>query len=56
MELRDNAPTGPIETRWTRHKQSMRLVNPSNRRKYDVIIVGSGLAGGAAAATLGELG
>ncbi|MBU1801530.1 fumarate reductase/succinate dehydrogenase flavoprotein subunit [Nocardioides sp.] len=51
-----NAPTGPIADRWTNRKMDNRLVNPSNRRKLDVIIVGTGLAGGAAAATLGEAG
>ncbi|RPH44883.1 MAG: succinate dehydrogenase (quinone) flavoprotein subunit, partial [Planctomycetota bacterium] len=56
MELKSNAPTGPIETSWERHKQDLKLVNPANRRKYTVIGVGSGLAGGAASATLGELG
>jgi len=56
MELRSNAPTGPIEKRWEKHRFDMKLVNPANRRKYSVIVVGTGLAGGAAAATLGELG
>jgi succinate dehydrogenase / fumarate reductase flavoprotein subunit len=56
MTLNSNSPTGPIETRWARHRFDLKLVNPSNRRKYTVIVVGSGLAGGAAAATLGELG
>src|SRR5437764_158528 len=56
MELKSNAPTGPIETSWERHKHDLKLVNPANRRKYTVIVVGSGLAGGAASATLGELG
>ncbi|MDQ6522551.1 fumarate reductase/succinate dehydrogenase flavoprotein subunit [Nocardioides sp. LHD-245] len=50
------APTGPIADRWTTRKFENRLVNPANRRKLDVIIVGTGLAGGAAAATLGEAG
>jgi succinate dehydrogenase / fumarate reductase flavoprotein subunit len=49
-------PTGPIEQRWTTRKFENRLVNPANRRKLDIIIVGTGLAGGAAAATLGEAG
>ncbi|HEY8946938.1 MAG TPA: FAD-binding protein, partial [Polyangiaceae bacterium] len=49
-------PTGPIETRWLRRRFELKLVNGANRRKYRVIVVGSGLAGGAAAATLGELG
>lgn len=56
MELRSNEPTGPIEHRWTKHKQSAKLVNPANKRKHTVIVVGSGLAGGAGAAALGELG
>src|SRR6185312_16418985 len=56
MALESKAPTGPIETRWDRHKFQMKLVNPANRRKHTVIFVGTGLAGGAGAATLGELG
>jgi len=50
------APTGPIESRWDKRKFEAALVNPANRRKLTVIIVGTGLAGGAAAATLGEAG
>ena len=50
------APSGPIKDRWTNRKFDNLLVNPANRRKLDVIIVGTGLAGGAAAATLGEAG
>jgi succinate dehydrogenase / fumarate reductase, flavoprotein subunit len=50
------APEGPIETRWTRRRSSGRLVNPANRRRMSVIVVGTGLAGASAAATLGELG
>ncbi|WP_309117494.1 fumarate reductase/succinate dehydrogenase flavoprotein subunit [Saccharothrix sp.] len=49
-------PAGPIETRWDRRRFSARLVNPANRRNRTVIVVGTGLAGGSAAATLGELG
>jgi succinate dehydrogenase / fumarate reductase flavoprotein subunit len=56
MELRSNAPSGPLETRWQRHRFEMKLVNPANRRKFKVIVVGTGLAGGACAATMGELG
>jgi len=56
MELISNSPTGPIEKRWDKHRFEMKLVNPANKRKYNLIVVGSGLAGGAAAATLGELG
>jgi len=56
IELKSNAPGGDIATRWDRHRFDMKLVNPANRRKYNVIVVGSGLAGGAAAATMGQLG
>lgn len=49
-------PEGPIADKWTNHKFNMRLVNPANRRRYNIIVVGTGLAGAAAAATLGELG
>src|SRR5512146_560941 len=56
MELDSKSPTGPIETRWDRHRFNLKLVNPSNKRKLEIIVVGSGLAGGSAAATLGELG
>lgn len=55
-ELKSHEPSGPIEQRWTEHKASSKLVAPHNRRTHTVIVVGSGLAGGAAAATLGELG
>jgi succinate dehydrogenase / fumarate reductase flavoprotein subunit len=56
MELRSKIPSGPIEKRWEKHRFDMNLVNPANKRKYTIIVVGTGLAGGAAAATLGELG
>ena len=56
MQLRSNVPTGPIETAWDRHRFEMKLVNPANKRKFDVIVVGTGLAGASAAATMGELG
>jgi succinate dehydrogenase / fumarate reductase flavoprotein subunit len=56
MELDSKVPAGPIETLWDRHKFDLKLVNPANKRKYNIIMVGSGLAGGSAAATLGELG
>jgi succinate dehydrogenase / fumarate reductase flavoprotein subunit len=56
MELHARAPAGPIENRWSDHRFHSKLVNPANRRKYRVIVVGSGLAGGAAAATFGEMG
>src|SRR5690242_11131582 len=56
MDLISNAPTGPIEKSWETHKFGLKLVNPANKRKHTIIVVGTGLAGGAAAATLGELG
>jgi len=51
-----NAPKGPLAEKWTNHKNSIDLVNPANKRNIDVIVVGTGLAGGSAAATLAELG
>lgn len=56
MNLDAKIPEGTIESKWTNAKFNYKLVNPSNKRRYSVIVVGSGLAGGAAAATLGELG
>jgi succinate dehydrogenase / fumarate reductase flavoprotein subunit len=56
LELNSKVPTGPIADKWDNHKFSIRLVNPNNKRRFKVIIVGSGLAGASAAATLGELG
>jgi succinate dehydrogenase / fumarate reductase flavoprotein subunit len=56
MELNSRAPSGPIEKAWDKARFEMKLVNPANKRKYNIIVVGSGLAGGSAAATLGELG
>src|SRR5215210_2993054 len=56
MELKSKIPGGPVEQKWDKHRFEMRLVNPANRRRYTVLVVGSGLAGGAAAATLSELG
>ncbi|MCC6666322.1 MAG: fumarate reductase/succinate dehydrogenase flavoprotein subunit [Polyangiaceae bacterium] len=56
IQLDSKAPSGPIETRWDRHRFGMKLVNPANRRKYKIIVVGTGLAGGAGAASLGEMG
>jgi succinate dehydrogenase / fumarate reductase, flavoprotein subunit len=54
--LDGKCPTGPIEKTWDKHRFDMKLVNPANKRKYKVLVVGTGLAGGAAAASLGELG
>ena len=56
MNLDPQIPEGPIADKWDNHRFSSKLVNPANKRKYRIIVVGSGLAGGAAAATLGELG
>ncbi|HVX66908.1 MAG TPA: fumarate reductase/succinate dehydrogenase flavoprotein subunit [Bryobacteraceae bacterium] len=56
MKLNSKLPTGPIEQAWDRRRFDMKLVNPANKRKYDVIVVGSGLAGASAAATMAELG
>ena len=56
IKLESKVPTGPIAEKWTNHKFNMKLVNPANKRKYEIIVVGTGLAGASAAATLGELG
>ena len=56
MSLDSKIPSGPIEKKWEKHKFESKLINPANRRKYEIIIVGSGLAGASAAATLGDLG
>jgi succinate dehydrogenase flavoprotein subunit len=56
MQLNSGIPTGPIEQKWDKHRFEMKLVNPANKRKYTVLVVGSGLAGASAAATLSELG
>ena len=56
LELNARIPAGPLAGKWDRHRFEMKLVNPANKRKYTVIVVGSGLAGGAAAASMSELG
>ena len=56
MKLDSKSPTGPIAEQWTKHKFNLKLVNPANKRKYDIIVVGTGLAGASAAASLAELG
>ena len=56
MELNAKIPSGPIEKKWDNHRFEMKLVNPANKRKYKVIVVGSGLAGASAAASMGQLG
>jgi succinate dehydrogenase flavoprotein subunit len=56
LDLRARIPTGPLEQKWDKHRFEMKLVSPANKRKYTVIVVGSGLAGGAGAASMSELG
>jgi succinate dehydrogenase / fumarate reductase flavoprotein subunit len=56
MELNSKVPAGPLAEKWDKHKFDVKLVNPANKRKYEVIVVGAGLAGASAAATLSELG
>jgi succinate dehydrogenase / fumarate reductase, flavoprotein subunit len=56
MELNSRAPSGPLEKKWSNHRFSNKLVNPANRRKFSVIVVGTGLAGASASATLAEQG
>ncbi len=56
MELKSAVPEGPITEKWERHRFEMKLVNPANKRKHSVIVVGSGLAGASAAASMAELG
>ncbi len=56
MKLNSNIPKGPIADKWTKHKFDLKLINPANKRKYDIIVIGTGLAGSSAAATLAELG
>lgn len=56
MALDGNIPSGPLETKWSSYKSNMQLVAPANKRRYNIIVVGTGLAGAAAAASMGELG
>jgi succinate dehydrogenase / fumarate reductase flavoprotein subunit len=56
MKLDDRIPPGPLPQKWDKHKTAIKLVNPSNKRKYEIIVVGTGLAGASAAASLAELG
>ena len=56
MTLDSKVPAGPLNEKWSKHKFNLKLVNPANKRKYDIIVVGTGLAGASAAASLGELG
>src|ERR1700710_1980677 len=55
-DLNSGVPSGALDKKWDNYKANMKLVNPANKRKYTVIVVGTGLAGGAAAASLAELG
>jgi len=56
MSLDSKVPSGPLELKWQKHKDNIKPINPANKRKYKVLVVGTGLAGGSAAASLGELG
>ena len=56
MKLDSRIPDGPVEEKWDRHRFDLKLINPANKRKYSIIMVGTGLAGGSAAASLAELG
>jgi hypothetical protein len=56
MKLNPRIPEGPLAEKWTNYKATQKLVNPANKRKLDIIVVGTGLAGASAAASLGELG
>ena len=56
MDLKSRIPEGPLAEKWDKHRFEMKLVNPANKRKFHVIVVGSGLAGASASATLSELG
>jgi len=56
IKLDSKVPAGPIQDKWENHKFNMKLVSPANKRKYEIIVVGTGLAGASAAASLGELG
>ncbi len=56
MKLNNHIPAGPLKDKWTHHKDHVKLVNPANKRNIDIIVVGTGLAGSSAAASLGEMG
>ena len=55
-KLNSNIPEGELATKWSKFKSTVKLVNPANKRKIEILVVGSGLAGGSAAASLAELG
>ncbi len=56
QKLQSKCPSGPMAERWTKHKFDLKLINPANRRKFKVLVVGTGLAGSSASATLAEMG
>ena len=56
MKFNSKVPSGPLAEKWDRHRAEMKLVNPANKRKFSAIVVGTGLAGGSAAASMAELG
>ena len=56
MKLESKVPVGPVAEKWSRYKRDQKLINPANKSKYTVIVVGTGLAGASAAASLAELG
>ena len=56
FQLDSKVPEGPLQDKWTKHRFDMKLVNPANKRKFRILVVGSGLAGASAAASLAELG
>ena len=56
MQLEAKIPAGPLTDKWDRHRFELKLVNPANKRKFEIIVVGTGLAGASASASLAELG
>ena len=56
MKFNANIPDGPLDQKWEQHKFNLKLINPANKRKYTIIVVGTGLAGASAAASMAELG
>ena len=56
IELKSQVPDGPLAEKWTNHKAHIKVVSPANKKKLDIIVIGTGLGGASAAATLGELG
>ncbi|NNL76540.1 MAG: hypothetical protein HKO68_09415, partial [Desulfobacterales bacterium] len=56
MQFDANIPGGPLEEKWNRHRFDLKLVNPANKRKFEILVIGTGLAGSSASASLAELG